>query len=856
MRIAGTRRVHTSRHALIGKATLIEGLETRILMTVNAWKAGVSGNWNDPAKWSLGHFPTTAEDVTITAAGSYTVTVPTVVTTPYFYCNSIVVGGSASGAQKLAVNAYMIINKAFSVGAGDSIDIGAGRFNASTPAGTNCQIDGTITLNGVSGKTSYLTTGAGNLNGAGSIVFATGGANSLGVNLMTSNGSVLGAGITLRGKGGTIQGTFTNKGTMKLEGGATDLWSISGLTNQGSLTSPGGSNITIYNLVNAAGHSLSVTGGFLALKGTYSNAGTITASNTKITYGMTFSAAGTVNRTNSPVYFSGVLNAAGGVLKTGDAAGQWIWTTGKLQNGSYDAGALTALKIDKTAPSGGYGLLDNVTLTGDLAIPGGFYVNAINVLSISAGHKIILNGTTATGRAALYVLSTTLTGGGEVLFNTAGNNLANNLLSGNAWTLGGGVVVHGKAGQIEGLTNSGVILADNPGETIQINSVINNGNIISAPGVIRIQRFTQNAGGALTVGIGGTSPGSGYGQFVFFDAVNAPALNGTFNAVTLSGFAPAVGGAFNVATFAKAPTGAFATKNVDAGSGKAFDLAQTTAAISLKGKNVAGAFAARTAAGAMTITGTAAADTIATKQLLGVLYATMTGKTSVFFDRQIISETVNAGAGADSVSVNGPRAVTLAGGDGNDSLTGGSGADRIDGGEGSDLLSGGGGDDTYVFTAALLAQVDTIAETSGNGSDTLDFSALTTAVTVNLTSDAALATMANRTVKTQAAGQAANIENAIGGAANDSLTGNAAANRFVGGAGNDVIDGAAGNDLLFGGIGNDKITGGAGLDSMYGEAGNDSLFGADGGAKDLLDGGADADVKGSADAVDTIVSIP
>src|SRR5207253_3039019 len=83
------------------------------------------------------------------------------------------------------------------------------------------------------------------------------------------------------------------------------------------------------------------------------------------------------------------------------------------------------------------------------------------------------------------------------------------------------------------------------------------------------------------------------------------------------------------------------------------------------------------------------------------------------------------------------------------------------------ILAGAGGDDTYLFGNALVAQTDTIAETSGNGSDTLDFSTLTGAVTVKLSSDAALAVMPNRTVKTQAAGQFANFENAIGGAGAD-----------------------------------------------------------------------------------------
>ena len=48
-------------------------------------------------------------------------------------------------------------------------------------------------------------------------------------------------------------------------------------------------------------------------------------------------------------------------------------------------------------------MLDKVILTGDLALPGGFYINAFNNLTLSGGHKVLLNGTTAAGRAALYV---------------------------------------------------------------------------------------------------------------------------------------------------------------------------------------------------------------------------------------------------------------------------------------------------------------------------------------------------------------------------------------------------------------------------------------------------------------------
>jgi hypothetical protein len=45
-------------------------------MAINFWKIGVSGNWSQASNWSLGTVPSsTSDDVTINAAGTYTVTV-------------------------------------------------------------------------------------------------------------------------------------------------------------------------------------------------------------------------------------------------------------------------------------------------------------------------------------------------------------------------------------------------------------------------------------------------------------------------------------------------------------------------------------------------------------------------------------------------------------------------------------------------------------------------------------------------------------------------------------------------------------------------------------------------------------
>ncbi len=59
------------------------------------------------------------------------------------------------------------------------------------------------------------------------------------------------------------------------------------------------------------------------------------------------------------------------------------------------------------------------------------------------------------------------------------------------------------------------------------------------------------------------------------------------------------------------------------------------------------------------------------------------------------------------------------------------------------------------------------------------------------------------------------IENAVSGAGQDSLTGNDLANELRSGGGNDTLDGGSGDDRLNGGAGGDLIEGGAGYDYAF-----------------------------------------
>ena len=163
------------------------------------------------------------------------------------------------------------------------------------------------------------------------------------------------------------------------------------------------------------------------------------------------------------------------------------------------------------------------------------------------------------------------------------------------------------------------------------------------------------------------------------------------------------------------------------------------------------------------------------------------------------------------------------GGNGDDLLIGNAGVNVLSGGAGNDTLRGGAGRDTL---------------DGGAGSDTADYSDKSTAITINLTTG--VAPDADRLIS---------IENVIGTALNDTMTGNAEANRFDGGSGNDQIFGLAGNDTLngqdgddalFGGLGNDIIGGGFGNGGLFGEAGNDQIYGGEG--NDYIEGGDGDDV--------------
>ena len=151
---------------------------------------------------------------------------------------------------------------------------------------------------------------------------------------------------------------------------------------------------------------------------------------------------------------------------------------------------------------------------------------------------------------------------------------------------------------------------------------------------------------------------------------------------------------------------------------------------------------------------------------------------------------------------------------------GGNGDDTIKGGNGADALNGGNGNDTFVAAAA----VDGNDVMNGDaGKDTADYSARTLALDIdndNTADDGDTTSNELDFVKPD-------IEVIIGGSGGDTITGGANDDTISGNGGNDTIDGGLGNDVLNGGDGNDVFvesgTVPSGADTFNGGAGTDRV---------------------------------
>jgi Ca2+-binding RTX toxin-like protein len=191
---------------------------------------------------------------------------------------------------------------------------------------------------------------------------------------------------------------------------------------------------------------------------------------------------------------------------------------------------------------------------------------------------------------------------------------------------------------------------------------------------------------------------------------------------------------------------------------------------------------------------------------------------------------------------------------GDDTLTGGAGNDTLVADQGRESLLGEGGDDRFVAEAFWGNDTVTGGETDEWAGDTLDLSALTRDVVLDLS--AGDATSAEDGTVTEGANVLtfSEIENIFLGAGHDTVIGSTGDDTINAGFGNDSIAGGEGNDQLDGDAGRDTLAGGAGDDVVIGGMGQDSLAGGAGNDTVILGFDGDADIVrlSDGDGQDTI----
>ena len=187
-----------------------------------------------------------------------------------------------------------------------------------------------------------------------------------------------------------------------------------------------------------------------------------------------------------------------------------------------------------------------------------------------------------------------------------------------------------------------------------------------------------------------------------------------------------------------------------------------------------------------------------------------------------------AGSNADDTVIGGAGADLIFGLGANDSLDGGDGEDTLDGGVDDDNLSGGAGDD--ILNGGLGADVlngglgnDLLTGGAGNdvldgasGVDSAEYATATAGVFADLTQSMAVGNVS------VGADLLIEIENVLGSAHDDTITGDELSNLLDGASGGDLLDGGAGNDTLLGGGGDDTFIGGLGSNELSGGTGNDT----------------------------------
>jgi Ca2+-binding RTX toxin-like protein len=218
------------------------------------------------------------------------------------------------------------------------------------------------------------------------------------------------------------------------------------------------------------------------------------------------------------------------------------------------------------------------------------------------------------------------------------------------------------------------------------------------------------------------------------------------------------------------------------------------------------------AGGVVTVTATRPRNdiTVGITELGDQIEVAENGAKQLFARADVRRVVIAGGRAGDTIDANfgTPVPVRIDGRGGDDILRGGDRADTLLGGAGNDTLNGAFGGDVL---------------SGGDGTDTVTYVTHTAPVTV---------TLGDGRANDGQAGEADDVRSDV-----EVVQGGSGADLLIGNAGENTLLGGNGDDTLFGGAGDDVLSGDGGADLLMGEGGNDVIFAADGGTRDVINGG-------------------
>ena len=487
----------------------------------------------------------------------------------------------AGGTIKNATLTFAAGNSLVPTNLGGILDTVSLASDLSVPAGTVINVPNVLTLDnvtltlGANGSVNFYGYGFKSIAGTGNVVLAGDPITGKLAGISDSDGNMgISSGIVIHGGVGSIviyNSGFNNQGTISADVAGQSIVISGAIDNQGTLSATNGATLTVLLSQNYSGGNISATGGStLTIAGNWGNSGTIAEMNSTLNLGGQFTGAGMGTITSS----GGAVNLSGqftGALTLTPATGSW-----NLLGGSLWQGGLTCSGGATLVPTSAGGTLNQMILNSDLTVPPGASLTAINGLTLNSANLILDGSSTFTFNANGNFYSLDGYGSGSIVFagDSASGDVANlNVISGtqpmfnDAIIRGGGGVINLQQGA-EALKNYGTISADVSGQSIQIaggGTLTNVGTLEAAGDTLTYAGDLNLGNGTVEIGIGGTTPGAGYGQFQISGKAT---LGGTLEATLLDGYVPTPDQSFEIMTYGSS-TGSFQSEILDA-SGSTF----------------------------------------------------------------------------------------------------------------------------------------------------------------------------------------------------------------------------------------------------------------------------------------------